>query len=94
MKIQQNTAQLSNHPIIKILGDLFTRNGFELYLVGGSVRDAILGRIYDDFDFATNATPEETLSIIRGFADNIWEVGMAFGTIGFSKAQSKLEITT
>ena len=93
-QIQNSTEKLINHPIIKNLAVLFSQAGFELYLVGGSVRDSLLGRLHDDFDFATSATPEETLSVIRGFADNIWQVGIAFGTIGFSKAGSTLEVTT
>ena len=91
---QASMDELLRHPIIRNLGEMFSQAGHELYLVGGSVRDALLGRSHDDFDFATSASPEQTLSIIRGFADNIWQVGIAFGTIGFSKAQCKLEITT
>ncbi len=91
---QAGMDELLHHPIIRNLGEMFSHAGHELYLVGGSVRDALVGRSHDDFDFATSASPEETLSVIRGFADNIWQVGIAFGTIGFSKAQCKLEVTT
>jgi poly(A) polymerase len=93
-QIQDSTSQLIKHPIIRNLAGLFGGAGWQLYLVGGSVRDALLGRLHDDFDFATDAPPEETLRVIRGFADNIWQVGMAFGTVAFTKAHSKLEITT
>ena len=93
-QIQTGMDELLHHPIIRNLGEMFSHAGHELYLVGGSVRDALLGRSHDDFDFATSASPEETLSVIRGFADTIWQVGIAFGTIGFSKAQCKLEVTT
>lgn len=92
--IQTGTTELISHPIIRNVAKLFTDSGFELYLVGGSVRDALLGRVHDDFDFATNASPEQTLAVIRGFADNIWQIGMKFGTIGFTKAGCKLEVTT
>ena len=92
--IQKSTEQLINHPIIRNLGRLFAASGFELYLVGGSVRDALLGRLHEDFDFATSASPEQTLGVVRGFADDIWQVGMAFGTIGLTKAKAKIEITT
>ena len=91
---QKQTEELINHPIIRNLARLFDAAGFELYLVGGSVRDALLGRESDDFDFATSATPEQTLAVVRGFADDIWQIGMDFGTIGLAKARSKLEITT
>jgi poly(A) polymerase len=93
-QVQDRTSQLIKHPIIRNLSALFAASGRQLYLVGGSVRDALLGRLHDDFDFATDAPPEETLRVVRGFADNIWQVGMAFGTVAFSKAHSKLEITT
>ena len=92
--IQRGTEHLIDHPIIRNLGRLFESAGFELYLVGGSVRDALLGRLHEDFDFATSAAPEQTLRVVRGFADDIWQVGMAFGTIGLAKAQAKIEITT
>ena len=91
---QKQTEELINHPMIRNLAHLFETAGFELYLVGGSVRDALLGRESDDFDFATSATPEQTLAVVRGFADDIWQIGMDFGTIGLAKARSKLEITT
>lgn len=92
--IQRRTDELIEHPLLRNVARLFAMAGFELYLVGGSVRDALLGRAHSDFDFATNASPEETLRVIRGFADDIWQIGMEFGTIGLAKAQSKLEITT
>ncbi|HUC94440.1 MAG TPA: hypothetical protein VMR19_00345 [Candidatus Saccharimonadales bacterium] len=44
----------------------FDKAGYEIYIVGGAVRDIIMGRITNDWDFTTNATPEEILKIIPG----------------------------
>jgi poly(A) polymerase len=81
-------------PIIDELGARFARAGHELYLVGGSVRDALLGRLGDDLDFATSATPDETLKVLAGWAGSTWETGREFGTIGAAKQGLRLEITT
>ncbi|MDR1862202.1 MAG: CCA tRNA nucleotidyltransferase [Candidatus Ancillula sp.] len=80
------------------LGRLFKDAGFELALVGGSVRDVILQRESDDLDFTTNAEPEQTLRVLRPFVDDIWDIGKKFGTIGGNKTANgetvKIEITT
>ncbi len=72
----------------------FVDAGFELSLVGGPVRDLFLGRVSPDLDFTTDATPDQTLSIIKRWADNFWEIGRAFGTIGMKKSGFQIEITT
>ncbi|HLL66582.1 MAG TPA: CCA tRNA nucleotidyltransferase [Micromonosporaceae bacterium] len=76
------------------VGHRFAAAGHELHLVGGSVRDALLGRLGDDLDFATSATPEETLRIVDGWAEAVWTTGAEFGTIGASRRGLRLEITT
>jgi poly(A) polymerase len=81
-------------PVADELGRRFGRAGHELHLVGGSVRDALLGRLGDDLDFCTDARPEQTLAIVQGWADAIWETGREFGTIGLQKNGLRLEITT
>jgi poly(A) polymerase len=81
-------------PIADALGERFAAAGHRLYLVGGSVRDALLGRLGDDLDFTTDATPERILELLRGWADSVWTVGIAFGTVGASKGGYQLEITT
>lgn len=81
-------------PIADELGHRFRRAGHELHLVGGSVRDALLGRLGDDLDFCTDAHPDETLAVIKGWAEATWETGREFGTIGAQKAGLRLEITT
>ena len=81
-------------PVIDELGARFAKAGHELYLVGGSVRDALLGRLGDDLDFATSATPDETLAALKGWAASTWETGREFGTIGAARQGLRLEITT
>ncbi len=77
------------------LGRRFQRAGHELHLVGGSVRDALLGRLGDDLDFTTDATPDQTIEVLRGWAGRIWELGREFGTIGAQRGHGpKLEVTT
>ena len=72
-------------PVAEELGWLFQAAGFRLALVGGSVRDTLLGRLGHDLDFTTDARPEQVLRILRPWADAIWEVGIAFGTVGARK---------
>ncbi|BFU47993.1 CCA tRNA nucleotidyltransferase [Krasilnikovia sp. MM14-A1004] len=81
-------------PVADELGRRFAAAGHELHLVGGSVRDALLGRLGDDLDFCTDTHPEDTLRVVDGWADAIWETGREFGTIGVQKNGLRLEITT
>ncbi len=78
------------------LAGLFAAAGESLYLVGGSVRDAILERAGRelDFDFATTARPDRIAEILTGWADSVFRVGEAFGTIGAIKSGRSVEITT
>ena len=81
--------------IVKI-DAVFKRNNFELYLVGGSIRDALVGKDPKDYDLATNATPEQVISILKGqdFITNILETGKAFGVINALTANDEYEIAT
>lgn len=76
------------------LGGLFAGAGHQLYLVGGSVRDALLGRPIEDLDFATDARPGRVKELLEGWADNLYDVGAAFGTIGAVRNGVRCEITT
>ncbi len=76
------------------LGELFAAQGHELSLVGGPVRDMILRRQHADLDLTTDAEPERVLEITRTWADSVWPVGIAFGTVGLRKGEVILEITT
>ncbi|MBG6183636.1 poly(A) polymerase [Arthrobacter sp. CAN_A214] len=80
--------------VVPALGELFNSAGFDLSLVGGPVRDLFLGRVSPDLDFTTNADPDQTIAVIRRWADTYWEIGRAFGTIGLRKDGHQLEITT
>ena len=81
-------------PMLRELGSLFETAGHELYLVGGSVRDALLGRLSPDLDFTTDARPEQVQDVTRRWADNLWDTGIEFGTVGVGKDGHRLEITT
>lgn len=82
------------HPELDELTELFTRAGFELYLVGGTVRDTLLEIPHDDLDFCTNAQPEQIKELISDWAEAVWSQGEAFGTIGCARSGHKFEITT
>ncbi|MEU9333066.1 CCA tRNA nucleotidyltransferase [Streptomyces sp. NPDC048290] len=81
-------------PVADDLARRFQAAGFRLALVGGSVRDALLGRLGNDLDFTTDARPEAVLKIVRPWADAVWEVGIAFGTVGAQKDGYQIEVTT
>ena len=76
------------------LARLFTGAGHELYLVGGSVRDALLGGPPEDLDFTTDARPDRIKSLLGGWADHLYDIGERFGTIGAVRGGVRCEITT
>ncbi|MGH3543156.1 MAG: CCA tRNA nucleotidyltransferase [Mycobacterium sp.] len=80
--------------MLRELGAMFAAAGHELYLVGGSVRDAVLRRLSPDLDFATDARPEQVQQILRPWADALWDTGIEFGTVGAVLGDHRLEITT
>jgi poly(A) polymerase len=80
--------------ILDPLGARFAAAGHELYLVGGSVRDAVLGRLTSDLDFTTDARPAKVQELLRGWADALWDTGIDFGTISAAKDGQQIEITT
>ena len=69
-------------PLVAELGEAFAQAGHDLYLVGGSVRDALMGRLGHDLDFTTDARPDDTEAILRQHTHATWDIGRAFGTIG------------
>ncbi|MTD15302.1 CCA tRNA nucleotidyltransferase [Nakamurella sp. YIM 132087] len=85
---------LERFPVADELGRLFAGAGFELHLVGGSVRDALLGRLGEDLDFTTDARPEDILRLVKPWGQGTWETGIDFGTVGVLKGGLRLEITT
>jgi poly(A) polymerase len=81
-------------PAVAEVGRLFARHGHQLALVGGPVRDVLLGARPGDLDLTTDATPDRVLKITRDWADSSWTVGIAFGTVGLRKGNTVFEITT
>ncbi len=80
--------------ILAGLGGRFSERGHRLYLVGGSVRDAVLGRLGTDLDFTTDARPEQVQEILSGWAEAQWDTGIAFGTISAVRSGWQIEVTT
>jgi poly(A) polymerase len=89
-----NLERTCDSPLFVELGRRFTEAGFELALVGGPVRDAFLGRKAPDLDFATTATPDEIIRVLKGYVDTHWDIGREFGTIGARIGEDTVEITT
>ena len=87
-------ALTAHGEIIRSLAEAYKEAGFRLALVGGPVRDAILGRLGNDLDFTTNARPAESTLLLKRWADAIWETGAAFGTIAAKKGDVTVEVTT
>ncbi|MGV0326689.1 CCA tRNA nucleotidyltransferase [Corynebacterium confusum] len=85
-------AQLSD--LLSGLVERFAERGFPLYLVGGSVRDALLGRLGNDLDFTTPARPDVVQEILEDYAEKVWDTGIAFGTISAVYCGQQIEITT
>jgi poly(A) polymerase len=81
-------------PVVEEVGRRFADAGHEVALVGGSVRDALLGGLGHDLDFTTSALPDEIERLLDGWADARWDVGREFGTLGARVGDWQLEITT
>ena len=81
-------------PLVLDLAAAFAAAGHRLALVGGPVRDLVLGRVSPDLDFTTDAHPDSTVQVLRRWGDTYWEIGKAFGTIGARRGETTVEVTT
>ena len=85
---------LAENPVVRTLAQAFSAAGFDLAVVGGPVRDALLGRDTHDLDFTTDARPDDILRIVAPISTAHWDIGRAFGTIGARVQGEQVEITT
>ena len=85
---------LDEKPFLKELSNLYAKNGFQIYLVGGAVRDGILGIETKDFDFTTNASSEDSIKMLNKNDYKTTEIGRAFGTIETTVGDYSIHITT
>ncbi len=84
----------SDLPLLTDLGERFAAVGHDLALVGGPVRDALLGRTSTDLDFTTSARPDVTETVLKAWGNATWDMGRAFGTIGARRGSTTVEVTT
>ena len=85
---------LDEKPFLKELSNLYAKNGFQIYLVGGAVRDGILDIETKDFDFTTNASSEDSIKMLNKNKYKTTEIGRAFGTIETTVEDYSIHITT
>jgi len=87
--------EIPTDPFAMHLAHVFAAAGHQLFLVGGAVRDALLGYSQADLDFATDAPPEAALTILSSVEDaHPYRIGERFGTIGARIGHRHVEITT
>ncbi|WP_028821711.1 CCA tRNA nucleotidyltransferase [Propionimicrobium lymphophilum] len=91
-------ALLPASDVVNKIGAAFGDAGHEIYLVGGSVRDALLGTLGHDLDFTTSALPDDTEKLLRSLTRQTWDTGREFGTISANIAAEghvwQVEVTT
>src|SRR5512136_1453619 len=79
-------------PLLQKLREAFADR--QLFLVGGALRDIVMGRGSGDLDLATDARPEEIARRVGEWAEAVWTVGERFGTVAMQWGQEKAELTT
>jgi tRNA nucleotidyltransferase/poly(A) polymerase len=83
-------GNLKIHPLLREIANIFIASGKEIYLVGGAVRDLLLGREAVDWDLATNARPEEVIGLFR----KVIPTGIKHGTVTVRYKGRSIEVTT
>ena len=81
-------------PVMTPLARAFNDDDCDLYLVGGSVRDALLGRLSSDLDFTTNARPHDIHRLLESTCDAVWDTGIDYGTVSGQRSGQDIEVTT
>lgn len=81
-------------PFLEPLARAFAERGESLFLVGGPVRDAMLGKPGHDLDFTTSARPETIREILDAWGEKTWDTGIQFGTVSGIRHGQQVEITT
>ena len=76
--------------ILKKMNEIFVQHGYKAYLVGGAVRDMLMGKEPHDWDVTTDATPEQVMSIFR----KVIPTGIAHGTVTVHFMKNEIEVTT
>lgn len=76
--------------VLQKLNSVFEENGYEAYLVGGAVRDILMGKNPSDYDVATNAEPQEVTRIFK----KVIPTGIAHGTVTVHFMKNEIEVTT
>lgn len=79
---------------LETLRQLFSKNHYELYMVGGAVRDILMNKTPHDYDFATNATPDQMLKIAEESNTEVIPTGIKYGTVTFRIDNQSFEVTT
>ena len=90
-------AQSDRDDLVRRVGSLserFVAAGWGFFVVGGVVRDLLLGKRSGDIDITTDAHPEETASILADWGEAVWDQGARFGTIGARRGDVVVEVTT
>ena len=82
------------HPVLKEIASLFNNGGKEIYLVGGAVRDMLMGKKIHDWDLATNALPDEVTAIVKRAGGKVVPTGIKHGTVTVFYKNNSAEITT
>ena len=79
---------------IRQIKDVFKKNGYKLYIVGGAVRDAVLGKTPKDYDLATDAVPDKVEEMMKKAGLKTLPTGKAFGVINVFTSEGEYEIAT